>query len=363
MATGFHRAIHMEPTAVKTLLTNSREPIKAAERLTDVQRIFLIGTGTSFTAAMIGEYLLRLAGIEAWAVRDIEFVNYPRRLSSTDAVFVLSSKADSHPWSNLAIQQTTREKILTVGITTKESKMQGADIFVRTVEHTLSPASTISYIGALTRLAQITANLAALRGYTEEAHRLERGLTQIPALMEGILVREDVVRQIAQDAVQHQRRVYFVGAGPNISVAFEGAIKVKETSYMTTEGFELEQCIQAPQIAFEPDDLIVIISAKGPMQSRMVDFLFAVNEIGPRVLLVGNPPDITSQGLLKSYKWGCIDISEPDGFPEELTPLLTTLPVQLLADFLATARGTDADSFREDDEIHARAHNYLFKEW
>ena len=241
--------------------------------------------------------------------------------------------------------------------------MRDADLFVRTAEHVLSPASSISYVGALTRLAQIAIRLAILRGHTDNAERLERGLVQLPVLMENILAREERIREVAHEAVQHRRRIYFVGAGPNAAIAFEGAIKVKETSYMTTEGFELEQCIQAPQIAFEAEDLIVTISAKGPMQIRMVDFLFAIGEIGSHVLLVGEPPDVTTHKLFSREGWEQFKIFESSDLPEELTPLLTVLPIQLLANFLAIARGIDADSFRDDDEAHARANNYLFKEW
>lgn len=144
MNTGFHQAIHMEPSAVQVLLNDWDSPAEAAKKLAHINRIFLLGTGTSFTAAMVGEYLLRLAKVDALAVRDTEFVNYPRLIHSTDAVFVLSSKADSHPWSNLAIQHVKKAQIPTIGITSKESKMRDADLFVRTAEHVLSPASSIS---------------------------------------------------------------------------------------------------------------------------------------------------------------------------------------------------------------------------
>jgi glutamine---fructose-6-phosphate transaminase (isomerizing) len=174
-------------------------------------------------------------------------------------------------------------------------------------------------------------------------------------LMEDILSREDEVRQIAQEAVTHLRRLFFVGAGPNAVTAAEGALKAKEAAYVTTEGFELEQAIHGPQVAFEVDDLLIPISVKGAAQARMADFLLALSEIGSRIWLIGEAPTMETTGLLNRQGWSRFAICDGKNLPEELTPLLAALPVQLLADFLATARGTNADSFRKDQEAYDRA--------
>src|SRR5207248_3844967 len=137
----------------------------------------------------------------------------------------------------------------------------------------------------------IAARLAQHNGYTEQAQRLEQGLAQLPILMEDILAREGEVRKVAQNAVAHQRRIYFVGAGPNAVTAPEGALKAKEAAYVRTEGFELEQAIHGPQVAFESEDLLIPISVRGPAQARMADLLLALSEIGSRVWLIGEAPD------------------------------------------------------------------------
>jgi glutamine---fructose-6-phosphate transaminase (isomerizing) len=228
-------------------------------------------------------------------------------------------------------------------------------MIIETVEQDPSSTHSISYIGALVRLSQVAARLAALTSYNQQAGRLEQGLLQLPALMKDILSREDEVQHIAQEAVAHSRRLYFVGAGPNAVTAPEGALKAKEAAYVTAEGFELEQAIHGPQVAFEADDLLIPISVKGPAQLRMADFLFALSEIGARVWLIGESPTRETASLFSRQGWSRFAICEGVDLPEELTPLLATLPVQLLADFLATARGTNADSFRKDQEAYDRA--------
>jgi glucosamine--fructose-6-phosphate aminotransferase (isomerizing) len=354
VTTGLYRSIHAQPQAVRALLTDWDGPSRAAEKLAGAGRVLLAGIGTSFHAASAGEYLLRLAGADAWALRSFEFVNYPRPLLSDDGVIVVSHRG-SKLYGNQAVQRAVKAGVLTVGITGKDSKMQGASIIIETVEQDPSSTHSISYIGALTRLAQIAARLAALKGHAQEAAYLEQGLSQVPGLMENILAREDEVRLIARDAAAHQRRIYFIGAGPNSVTAPEGALKAKEASYVTTEGFELEQAIHGPQVAFESEDLVNPISVKGPAQARLADLLFALSEIGSRVFLIGEAPSSESGELFKRDGWARFAVSDGVDLAEELTPMLTALPVQLLAEFLAEARGTNADSFRSDQEAYKRA--------
>ncbi len=352
--TKLYQSIHAQPQAVRQLLADWDGPTQVAEKLALPGRVLIAGIGTSFHAATIGEYLLRLAGAEAWAVRSFEFVNYPRPLYTHDVVIVISHRG-SKLQGMMAIQRATEAGILTIGITGKNTKMQGPDVVLETVEQDPSSTHSVSYIGALIRLGQIAARLAALHGQAGTAQQLEEGLVQLPALMENILSREDVIRKIAQETVAQQRRIYFVGAGPNAATASEGALKAKEAAYVTAEGFELEQAIHGPQVAFEKEDLLIPISVKGHAQARMADFLLALSEIAPHVLLLGEPPNAETEALFLREGWTRFGLTDGGTIPEELTPLLAALPVQLLADFLASARGTDADGFRREQEAYRRA--------
>src|SRR5258708_1250786 len=352
--TGLYRSIHAQPQAVRVLLADWDGPSRAAEKLSRTGRILLAGIGTSFHAATVGEYLLRFAGADAWAVRSFEFVHYPRSLRPDDGVIVISHRG-SKLHGTLALQRAVESGVITVGITGKNSKMQDADITIETVEQDPSSTHSISYVGALVRLGQIAARLAALEGHTRQAERLEQGLAQLPALMEDILSREGAVRQIAQEAVAHSRRLYYIGAGPNAGTGPEGALKAREAAYVTAEGFELAQALHGPQVAFEAEDLLILISGNGPTQTRMTDLVLALSEIGSRVWLIGEAPSPGTADLFSRKNWTRFSIGDNADLPEELTPFLAALPVQLLADFLAAARGTNADGFRADNEVYKRA--------
>jgi glucosamine--fructose-6-phosphate aminotransferase (isomerizing) len=356
-ATHLYRAIHAQPEAVRTLLADQDGPAQAAEKLARAGRILIAGIGTSFHATQVGEYLLRMAGADAWAVRSFEFVNYPRPLRPDDAVIVISHRG-TKMFSAMTVERAKEAGAITIGITGKNTQLPQADVMLETVEQDPSPTNSISYVGALTRLAQIAARLASLTGHAEQAQTLERGLSQMPALMENILAHEDEVQQVAQEAVQQQRRIYFVGGGPNAATATEGALKAKEASYVTTEGFELEQFLHGPEMAFEAEDLLIPINVEGAAQRRMADLLLAMSEVSTRVWLIGAAPNAEAEALFQRPGWSRFALGDSAAlaaFPEALTPLLTALPVQLLSNFLAAARGTNADSFRQDHEPYKRA--------
>lgn len=351
--THLYRSIHAQPEAVRGLLNDWDGPSEAAEQLNRAGRIFLSGIGTSYHAAWIGEYLLRLAGVDAWAVRSFEFIHYPRPLRDDDGVIIISHRGNKS-FGNAAVKQAVEAGVITVGITGQNSPMSGVNTRIETVAQDPSSTHTISYCGSLVRLAQIAVRLAAIRGQGEVADKLEQELQQLPALMESILQRENAVRQIAQETVAANRRLFFVGAGPNAPTASEAALKAKEAAYVTAEGFELEQFIHGPQVGVEADDLVIPIVVKGAAESRLTDLLKLLNGIHTNTWVVGQVPESTTS-LFEQEGWSHFSTHEHTPTLEVLTPLLTMLPVQLLADFLASERGTNADSFRSDQETYKQA--------
>ena len=349
--TALYRSIHEQPQKIQGLLTDWEGPTQAARQLNSRGRVLLAGIGTSYHAAIVGEYLLRLAGIDAWAIRSYEFVTYPRPLRSDDSVIVISHRG-SKVHSIGAVQRAKQAGVFTVGITGKGSPMRDVDMVLETVEQEVSSTHSVSYISALTRLAQIATRLAELSGNTQVAQKIEQGLLAMPTAMEQLFQHEDVIRRVAQDVIANQRRVIIVGAGPNAATAPEGALKAKEAAYITAEGLELEQAIHGPLVAFETNDLLIPISVKGPAQPRMADFLRALHTIGTQVLLLGDMPS-DSAGLFSHTGWTQLELV--GDIVEELTPMIAVVPLQLMADFLAAARGTNADSFRKDQETYKDA--------
>jgi glutamine---fructose-6-phosphate transaminase (isomerizing) len=142
-----------------------------------------------------------------------------------------------------------------------------------------------------------------------------------------------------------------LGAGPNAVTAREGALKVKESSYLVAEGLELETALHGALPAVEPGDVAVVIAAHGPALQRTRDAIHALALIGTRPLVICDER-VASQGFADAG----LTVIPFAAVPEPLSPLLAVVPLQLLAALTAELRGTDPDSFRNDDPIHQRAH-------
>jgi glucosamine--fructose-6-phosphate aminotransferase (isomerizing) len=354
--TKLYQSIRRQPQAIRELLADSA-PIEASTQLLrEAKRILCVGIGTSYHAAMIGSYLLRQAGAEAWAIHAFEFTTYPRKLQKGDLILSISHRGNKH-YSSQVLQMAEKAGIPTICITGKNTKAQHTQAIIETVEQDPSSAHTISYIASLTRLAQLATKLAEQNGEQEIAQQFEQGLAKLPGAIEDVLRCEGEIAQVAQEAIANKRRIYLIGAGPNAVTAQEGALKVKETAYVTVEGFELEQGIHGPMMAFEQEDLLIPIHVQGAATERMGDFMAVLSEMGTHTWVVGGIPQ-AAQGFLQHPTWQQFTL-DYEGIPETLTPMLTIIPLQLLADFLAQERGTNADGFRLEQEAYKRAYGRI----
>src|SRR5713226_3321173 len=145
-----------QPAELARLLQDD-SAARAAARLRDCSRIFLAGTGTSFHGALAGQYILRSAGLDAWAVRAFEFANYPPAFRDTDGLILLSHRG-SKRFSRDSLDRFEQGSRRWVAITGEGSPMEG-DGVVRTVEQEKSPVHTASHTGAMLRVAQLSAAL------------------------------------------------------------------------------------------------------------------------------------------------------------------------------------------------------------
>lgn len=356
--THLYRAIHAQPQAIRDLLADQAPVSSMAQPLANCQRFLLVGIGTSFHAATVGAYVFRALGIEAWAVQAFEFVTYHFPLHASDAVVLISHRGNKQ-YSNQVAHYAQEAGATVISVHGRHPKAPVTTPFeIETVEQDPSSTHTISYMAALTRLVQLATTVARSRGQNEGARQFEQGLTLIPAAIEDILQREQAIQAIAHEVVAQQQRLYYTGTGPNAATAWEGALKAKEAAYVTAEGSELEQAIHGPLVALDKNDLIVMIAPPGASMKRTADFLQALGEIGSSLWLIGEVPGAKTQAFSQQHNWQQFTLNTQT-IPEVLTPLLTVVPLQLLADFLASERGTDADGFRLEQANYKQALSHI----
>ncbi len=342
-----HDAIHEQPQAFRDAIRNSGATAEAfAAGIAPAGRTFLVGTGTSLHAAMVGEHLFRLygGGRLALAVPAFDFALYGPDLRPSDTVVVLSHRGTKR----YSLESLGRAAA--AGCHTALVCGEGApappvapDAVLPTVPQEASSAHTVSYTGSIAILSAMAA--AVGRRFSEDRLGTPGPLdAEIPERLEQSLLLEPMAEALARRHADH-RRIWIAGAGPDAVTALEVALKIKETSYLQAEGMAVEAMLHGPLQCAESEDLFVLIATATPGAERLRSLDYMVQEIGAARLWVGDAAP-TSEG-------GASTLVVP-AVPAPFSCLTGLIPLQLLAYHLAVLRGTNPDGFRLDDPRFAR---------
>jgi glutamine---fructose-6-phosphate transaminase (isomerizing) len=339
-----YQTMHRQPDDLRRLLDTGWAPAEeAAQRLASARRVFTVGIGTSYHAALVGAWLLRAAGSDARAVSSFDFGLYPEsvELGSDDAVVVMAHSGVKR-YSNDSLARAAAVGATRISIGSLIAVHEGSQQVLRTVEREKSAAFTASHLAAMTVLAQVASVLGAGRR-SAATQGFQRALEQLPDQVADALARESEILPIARDAAS--RRVYAVGAGPNEATALEAVIKVREAAQGWIDGLAIEQFLHGPLVAANADDIAVVVNVPGRAAERVGQIARVLDAIGARVWLIGGGVE----GLARA------DVFALPAVTELLSPLLTVVPVQILAYQMAVVRGINPDLFRRDDPRYAEA--------
>jgi glutamine---fructose-6-phosphate transaminase (isomerizing) len=299
-----------QPDELARLLADPGPAQAAAERIAG-RRTWLVGIGTSWHAAHHGAWLLGGAGVDARALHAADVAEYGQRPDPADAVIVLSHTGTTG-YTAQALQAAREVGAAVVHVTAIGN---GGD--VETVTPETSYAYTASHTGAMMRLAQIAQALGADLG----------DLAAVPDAVARVLAADGPVVD------PPQRLLELMGAGPNAWTAAEGALKVREASYVVTEGLSSEQFLHGPSVALDGQDTLVALDGGGPGAERSKAIAAAMEAIGVPVVRIAER-----------------ELGEP------LSVFALTVWVQRIAVELAEARGVSPDRFRyEEDPARERA--------
>jgi glucosamine--fructose-6-phosphate aminotransferase (isomerizing) len=343
-----YQTMQRQPADLRRLLGEGwDQAIQAADLVAPAHRVFVVGIGTSYHAALVGAWLLRAAGLDARAVSSFDFALYPESftLRGDDAVIVMAHtgvKRFSGESMNRANQAGAT--VLSVGSLTAEHP--GSRLILRTVEREQSAAYTASHLTAMTVLAQIAIEYGARRGHAGVSG-WRAPLGQLPDHVAAVLAREREIEPVAREAVA--RQVYAAGAGPNEATALELVIKAREAAYGRIDALAVEQFLHGPIVAVNEGDLAVLVTVSGAALARVGEVAAVLAAMGARLWLVGEPVAATPDATVFSLPT----------LPEPLSPLLAVVPMQLLAYQMAALKGVHPDTFRRDDPRYAAAFGLL----
>lgn len=340
-------AIQAQPEAFARVVERNEAVVDGfAASISDSERLFIIGIGTSFHAARVGEHLVRAygGGLDVRVMHSFDFALYGPPLGPGDCVVAVSHRG-SKRYTAAALARAREAGCRTALITGEGgSGADTSDVAFITVAQEKSSAHTVSYTTSVAVLSLLARSIGRHRtGGETLPEALLRD--EIPTALRGALGTEDEAASLAREHMG-RRRIWLAGGGPSAVTAEETALKIKETSYLQAEGMSAETLMHGPFQCVEDEDLFVLAAPSGAARERTLEVADLASEIGAPCVIVsdnveGLPPDASS-------------IIVP-AVPEPFTALTCLIPLQLFTYHLALARGKNPDSFRVEDPRFARA--------
>lgn len=314
-----------------------------AAQLSTINRVSLVACGTAWHACLIGKfYLEELARISAEVDYGSEFRYRNSPLDPHAAVVAVSQSGETA--DTLAALEGGKDlDLLTMAIcnVVDSSISRKADLVLYThAGPEISVASTKAFTTQLTALYLLSVYLGRRRGVInqERGRRLLADLANLPVQIREILSREKTIEKIAKK-YGHAKDFLYLGRGLNYPIALEGALKLKEISYIHAEGYPAGEMKHGPIALIDEEMPVVVLLPKDPVYAKTLSNMKEVEARGGRIIALTDAP---SQEL-EDIAWEVIHVPATNHL---LMPILLTIPMQLLAYHIAVYRGTDVDQPR-----------------
>ena len=313
-----------------------------AKELVKSRRVILTAQGTALHAAMIGEYLLEdLAKIPAECEYASEF-RYRNPIIEDRSVVIAISQSGETADTLAALHEAMDRGALSLGVInvvgSTIARDTDAGVYLRAGPE-IGVASTKAFTGQLTVLTMISLFMARRRMMSHEASsRLMAELELVPDLIERVLETEDRIRSITEKYVERENWL-FLGRGYNYPTAMEGALKLKEISYIHAEGMPAAEMKHGPIALIDEGMPVVFVANQGNQYDKVLSNIEEVRARGGHVIAVATEGDTQVAQLAE-------DVLYVPAVAECLSPLVTVVPLQLLAYHAAVMRGHDVDKPR-----------------
>mgnify|MGYP002814560687 FL=1 len=313
-----------------------------SQELMKARRIVLLGQGTALHSAMVGEYIFEdLTGIPAETDFASEF-RYRNPIVEDGTVVIAITQSGETLDTLEAMREARQRGALTLGLVnvvgSTIARETDAGVYLR-VGPEIGVASTKAFIGQLATITMLAAYVGRMRHLpSEAASELLAGLQALPDHIQGVIDQSEAIREVTAKYVARENWL-FLGRGFNFPVALEGALKLKEISYIHAEGMPAAEMKHGPIALIDEGMPVVFVATRNSQYEKVVSNIQEVRSRGGHVIAVATEGDEEIRSL-------CEDVFYVPDVPEVLQPMLTVVPLQLLAYHAAVLRGKDVDKPR-----------------
>lgn len=311
--------------------------------LEKARRIIIVACGTSWHAGLVGEYLLEeFARIPVEVEYGSEF-RYRNPIIYNDDVVIAISQSGETADTLAAIRLAKEAGALVIGICNVVGSSIPRETDAGVYTHAgpeIGVASTKAFTAQVTVLTMIALKLARKRYQLgeEQYHHLIKELTLIPEKIEQALLQNNHIKAIAE-LYKNRNNALYLGRGFLFPVALEGALKLKEISYIHAEGYPAAEMKHGPIALIDKEMPVIIVATKDSSYEKIVSNIQEVKARNGVVIAVVTEGDNTIKNMANHV----IEVPET---PEYLAPLLTVIPLQLLSYHIAVMRGCNVDQPR-----------------
>ena len=312
--------------------------------LSSINRVTIVACGTSYYAGMVAKYWFeQFARLPA----DIDFASEFRYREPVMepgglSLFISQSGETADTLAALRHCKAQGQTIAVVVNVPTSSMAREADLLLPThAGPEIGVASTKAFTCQLAVLAALAAHMAVKRGRMDRAEEAEvvKHLLEAPASLNAALAHDDEIAAMAP-LIAPARDVLYLGRGQDYPLALEGALKLKEISYIHAEGYASGEMKHGPIALIDEAVPVIVLAPSGPLFEKTVSNMQEVRARGGKVVLISDRAGIEEAGE------GCLATIEMPKVHPLIAPLVYAVPVQLLAYHVACVKGTDVDQPR-----------------
>ncbi|GGE91321.1 glutamine--fructose-6-phosphate transaminase (isomerizing) [Sphingomonas prati] len=345
------KEIYEQPIVVAQTLRSYLRPLDGQVALpipdfdfADIRRVTVVACGTSYYAGMVAKYwferFARLP-VEIDVASEYRYRD-PVMEEGGLALFISQSGETADTLAALRHARAGGQKIAVVVNVPTSTMAREADLLLPThAGPEIGVASTKAFTCQLAVLAALAANLARARGKLspKEEREIVRHLEEAPAAINAALAYDEAIAVVAGQ-IAGARDVLYLGRGPDYPLALEGALKLKEISYIHAEGYAAGEMKHGPIALIDDHVPVIVLAPSGPLFEKTMSNMQEVQARGGKVVLISDYDGIQAAGE------DCLaTITMPKVHPL-IAPIVYAIPVQLLAYHVAVLKGTDVDQPR-----------------